>query len=76
MKTTPIFFLETNARMLELGHFSRFQNPPFGCTFASKFIVPVRDLEHVLVEPTPKNIYWEDEMITYETTPADDRHSR
>lgn len=44
MQASPIFFLEANAGVFELGHFSRFHGPPFGRTFGSRFLVPARDL--------------------------------
>ena len=47
MKAAPIVFFEANARVFELGHLSRFHDPPFRRTFASRFIIPAGDLHTV-----------------------------
>jgi len=44
MKATPILFFEANAGVFELGHLCRFHDPPFGRTFARRFLIPARDL--------------------------------
>lgn len=73
MKAAPIFFFEANAGVFELGHLSKFHDPPFGCTFARRFLIPARDL-HTPSLSRPEQID-KNGGLTHEATPADDRHS-
>lgn len=75
MKASPIIVLEANAGVLELGHFSRFQDPPLAWTFSKRSIVSARDL-HMLSNSEKKKGKRAVERLTHKTTPTDDRHGR